>query len=126
MGALWVVTWEAAWKQEGLASGPFWTTRLNQVWYFCTVKCCEFLAMNAPTPALPRVPAEQFRLRRGEVTREEMFPLGMGHTDQHIFGIFHVATQSILYSISGPLEGSGFAKQISWWRWFTSIQESEN
>lgn len=41
-----------------------------------------------------------------------MFLLRMGRNRQHIFGAFHVATQSILYSISGPPERPGFAKQI--------------
>lgn len=49
------------------------------------------------------------------MTCKKMFLLGVGHTNWHIFGAFPRATQSIVFSISGPPERPSFAKQISWW-----------
>ena len=124
MRALGVGKWEADWELEGLTSvfsGP-----PGQVWHDSTVKCGEFSAINAPTPTSPE------SLQSSSVSAEERwpakrcFPWEWATPISTDLGVFHVVTQSILYSIPGPLEGLGFAKQISQWCWFTSIQKSKN
>lgn len=61
-----------------------------------------------------QVPAEQSVSAEGEVTCKEMLLLGTGAHQSAYVWCLSCSNSSILYSISRPLEGPSFAKQISW------------